>query len=66
MKLILKLKKRHPSNKIRLGKHMITHAADEYELSAEEMAELKTAGPQAWIMEVKKEVKKPAKKKEDK
>lgn len=61
MKKILKLKKRHPNNQIRLGSHTITNAAKEFELNQDELKELSSVGGVAWITEIIKEEKeKPA------
>ena len=62
MKKILKLKKRHPNNVFHIQKHCITVVAKEFELSKEELKEFNSKGVQAWVEEVKKEIKKSAKK----
>ena len=55
----LKLKKRHPMKKFRLGRHMILPAFAEYDLNDAELKELSGEGAVAWIMEVEeKKVKK--------
>lgn len=54
-KVFLKQKKSHPKG-FRLGRHIITAGAPkEYNLNKEEMAELKTVGPQHWLQVVTKE-----------
>ena len=50
----LKLKKVHPKKQFRLGRHVITHIAKEFELNEAEEKELKNKGCQAWVMKVKK------------
>lgn len=70
-KLKLKLKKGHPANKMRLGRHVITNVPTVFELNESEMNELKSTGGQAWFMSMsqldepkEKPARKPAKEKE--
>ena len=61
VKMELKLKKRHPNNKMRLGKHFVTNVFSEFELSEDEVKELGSVGCKAWFA-VKGEKKKEEKK----
>lgn len=46
----IKLKKRHPQNAFRVGSIVInSYDFKEYELTQEELEELQTEGPQAWL-----------------
>jgi len=62
VKKILKLKKRHPKKEMRMGRHIISMTAKEFDLNDEELKELTSKGGKAWFMEVKKAPKKEAKK----
>lgn len=55
MKVKLKLKLRHPNNAMALGRHVVTHVEQTFELNEKESKELLGAGPQHWfsISEVK-------------
>lgn len=53
MKVELKLKKRHPANRMRLGRHVITNAFKLFELNEQEQAELKSPCGVAWFQEKK-------------
>ena len=71
MKKVLKIKKRHPVGRFLLGRHAVGMVAKEFDLNEAELKELETAGPKAWLEEVKKKEEskpkrgRPAKKKED-
>lgn len=45
----LKLKRRHPNNKIRLGRHLITAVKTDFYLNKKELEELESLGCQHWI-----------------
>jgi len=69
MKKQLRIKLKHPTRKMRLGRHEVTHIATTFDLNEAELSELDNKGPKHWIevKEAKKaEVKKPKKKKEEK
>lgn len=53
MKKVLKLKKVHPKKAFRLGKHVVTHIAQEFDLSKDEVKELESKGCKHWICEAK-------------
>ena len=55
MKVELKLKKRHPANRMRLGRHVITNVFQQFELNEAEQVELKGPCGQAWFQEKKVE-----------
>lgn len=46
----LSVKLNHPNQAFRLGKHVISITPAIYDLSAEEMAELDSPGPKAWLL----------------
>lgn len=46
---ILKLKKRHPAGKMRIGKHVVTNKPQSFELDKKEQEELKSKGCQHWF-----------------
>ena len=58
----LSVKLNHPNQSFRLGKHVIGVTPSIYELSAEEMAELDSIGPKAWLVshKIEKVLEKPA------
>ena len=49
MKVELKLKQRHPANKMKLGRHTITNRFKEFDLNEKELKELETKGPKHWF-----------------
>lgn len=57
--LELKLARKHPRKMMRLGRHMVDRAFKKFELNAEELAELDSAGGKSWF--ISQEVKKVAK-----
>ena len=57
MKFEIKIKRKHPTGKMRLGKHVITHAFQVFDLDKDEQEELKSKGCTHWF-ETKKVVKK--------
>ena len=61
MKVELKLKKRHPANRMRLGRHVITNAFQLFELNKQEQAELEGQCGQVWFEKMKCEFIKNAK-----
>lgn len=48
-KVILRVNPKHPNGKYNLLSKTIERQFKEYDLSAEEMAELDSEGPQAWL-----------------
>jgi hypothetical protein len=54
-KVKLKLRKKHPKKAFRLGKHVVTHIFQEFELSEAEMVELQSKGCKAWLISDKEE-----------
>lgn len=62
MKVELKLKKKHPRNCFKIGKHSIGTVFASYDLDETEMKELKTVGPQSWVEIKGKSKKAPAEK----
>lgn len=65
VKVELKLRKRHPKRKMRLGSHVVTDKFSSFELNEAEQAELESKGGKAWFIEKKEAEKKkvePAKK----
>jgi hypothetical protein len=52
----LRLKRTHPHNRMRLGRHNVTSQLQEFELDDGEQKELKTAGGQHWFTAEEREV----------
>jgi hypothetical protein len=50
VKMKLKLRKRHPKKKFRLGEHVIEPQLKEFELSEANVLELQSKGCKAWII----------------
>lgn len=50
----LKLKRPHPKNVMKLGRHAVTHLPQKFYLNEDEEKELSQKGPAHWIKQVEK------------